>query len=386
MSNNQDAEHIEKGASVDHWMLPLKDFMADPSITEICVNRPQEVYVESNGKWIQHTVTALSFKHCRSLATAVARYANNDINELVPILSAKMPHGERIQVVMPPACEDGTISITIRKPSFTLKSLDEYEGAGYFKHVPELSGFKFPVEETAPEITVETHLPDSEHLRDLPPPLPKSAIPSHWNNYDQELMVLAQKGEWRKFLELAVKYEKVIVIAGGTGSGKTTFMKSLMQVIPEQQRLISIEDVPELFMPNHPNHVHLYYPSSSGKNESTVTAQGLLKSCLRMKPDRILLAELRGDETFDFINVALSGHSGSITSCHAGNSAGTFERLAMMCMQHQSVAGLPYSVVKNLLYMAVDIVVCVDNDKYRGKGRHITEIWFNPEMKNGSAH
>ena len=142
---------------------------------------------------------------------------------------------------------------------------------------------------------------------------------------EKELLSLKENGRYMDFLRRAVALEKVIVVAGETGSGKTTFMKSLIQTISPHQRLITIEDVPELFLPNHPNHVHLFYPSEAKVEENApVTSASLLKSCLRMKPNRILLAELRGGETFDFINVAASGHGGSITSCHAGSVELTF--------------------------------------------------------------
>ena len=111
-----------------------------------------------------------------------------------------------------------------------------------------------------------------------------------------------------EFLKRCVETGKTIVIAGETGSGKTTFMKTLMQHIPTDQRIITIEDVPELLygLPKHENQVNLFYPSEA-TDKSTVTAASLMRSCLRMKPDRILLAELRGGETFDFLNVCLSG-------------------------------------------------------------------------------
>ncbi|WP_150322252.1 ATPase, T2SS/T4P/T4SS family, partial [Enterobacter hormaechei] len=105
-----------------------------------------------------------------------------------------------------------------------------------------------------------------------------------------ELLQLKEKHDYVGFLRRAVQLEKVIVVAGETGSGKTTFMKALMQEIPQDQRIITIEDVPELFLPNHPNHVHLFYPSEAKEEENApVTAAALLKSCLRMKPTRILL-------------------------------------------------------------------------------------------------
>lgn len=159
-------------------------------------------------------------------------------------------------------------------------------------------------------------------------------------------------------------------------------MKALMQEIPFDQRLITIEDVPELFLPDHPNHVHLFYPSEAKEEENApVTAATLLRSCLRMKPTRILLAELRGGETYDFINVAASGHGGSITSCHAGSCELTFERLALMVLQNRQGRQLPYEIIRRLLYLVVDVVVHVHNGVHDGTGRHISEVWYDPNTK-----
>lgn len=332
---------INRSTSADFLLSFLDKWMQDETITEVCVNRPDEVFVERQGVWERHEVAA-DYDLLYGLATAVARYANNDVSDTRPVLSAVLPHGERIQVVVPPACEHQTISITIRKPSFAVRTIGLYEQQGFFSHIRPMT------EDLSPQ--------------------------------DKELLLLRDTGDYGAFLRQAVRHAKVIVIAGETGSGKTTFMRALMQEIPQTQRLITIEDVPELFLPNHPNHVHLFYPSEA-RDDDLVTSASLLKSCLRMKPDRILLAELRGGETFDFINVCSSGHAGSITSCHAGSTALTFERLALMVLQNRQGRTLPYDVIRRLLYTVIDVVVHVHNDATGALGRHITEIWFDPQAK-----
>lgn len=335
---------LQRASSVDFHLLPLQVWMQDPAITEICINRPHEIFCERGGKWEQHILPGLSFSHLRSLATATAQYAKNDISEIHPILSATLPGGERIQIIIPPACEHETISVTIRKPSHSIRLLEEYEREGFFSRIR---------------------------------PIAQNLTPE-----ERELLLLKENGHYMDFLRRAVALEKVIVIAGETGSGKTTFMKSLIQAISPQQRLITIEDVPELCLPNHPNHVHLFYPSEAKEEENaSVTAASLLKSCLRMKPNRILLAELRGAETFDFINVAASGHGGSITSCHAGSVELTFERLALMILQNRQGRMLPYEVIRKLLYLVVDVVLHMHNDIETAQGRHITELWYVPDKK-----
>lgn len=342
------AGELNRATSVNFHLAPLKQWMEDPEITEVCVNRPYEVFCERAGRWEQHQVQELSYEHLKSLGTAVAKFTNNDVSDTKPILSAILPFGERVQIVLPPACEHETVSVTIRKPSHSIRTLDDYHKQGFFDRIQALNG-------------------------DL-------------SRAEKDLLELKAAGNYMEFLRRAVQLEKVIVIAGETGSGKTTFMKGLMQEIPLAQRLITIEDVPELFLPNHPNHVHLFYPSEAKEEENApVTSASLLKSCLRMKPNRILLAELRGSEAFDFINVCASGHGGSITSCHAGSAELTFERLALMVLQNRQGRTLPYDVIRKLLYLVVDVVLHVHNNAEEFNGRHITEVWFDPMKKRERA-
>lgn len=345
---------IDRGASVKFLLSPVDPFLADQEITEISVNRPNEVWCERANIWERHEAPELDLERLLSIATAVARFSSNDISDVRPMLSAVLPNGERIQVVIPPACEHGTISMTIRKPSFTTRSLKDYAQSPFFAHAQPNHGGMTPAQR-------ERLSPD-----------------------ERALLTLIAQQDYVAFFRRAIQQNKVIVVAGETGSGKTTFMKALMQEIPKDQRLITIEDVPELFLPNHPNHVHLFYPSEAKEEENArVTAASLLRSCLRMKPSRILLAELRGGETFDFINIAASGHGGSITSCHAGSAELTFERLALMVLQNRQGRTLPYPVIRRLLYMVVDIVVHIHNDVYRDKGRHMSEVWYAPHVKQG---
>ena len=149
-------------------------------------------------------------------------------------------------------------------------------------------------------------------------------------------------------------------------------MKALMQHIPTESRIITIEDVPELLygLPNHRNQVNLLYPSEADER-STVNASKLMKSCLRMKPDRILLAELRSGETYDWLNSVLSGHSGSITSCHANNCTAVY--LALKVLQSETGRSLPYEHIRRLLADVIDVICHIQND--HGE-RHITEVYF----------
>jgi type IV secretion system protein VirB11 len=348
LTNGAGLAHVERAASLRELLKPLAPFLGDAGVTEVCINRPGEVWTEKHSVWQRYELPALTLHELKSLGTAAASFVRQEMSEEKPLLSATLPDGERLQVVLPPACEAGTVSLTIRKPAKTARSLSDYQAQGFFKHVRPLLGGLSPA--------------------------------------DEELLRLKAAKEYEAFLALAVRAQKVIVVSGETGSGKTTFMKALMEEISSDERILTIEDVPELFLPNHPNHVHLFYPSEAKEEEhAPVTAASLLRSCLRMKPTRILLAELRGGETFDFLNVAASGHGGTITSCHAGSVALTFERLALMVLQNRQGRMLPYEVIRRLLFQVVDVVVHVHNDTHHGHGRHITELFFDPSQKQQEA-
>jgi type IV secretion system protein VirB11 len=314
----------------------------DDSITEIAVNRPCEVWYEKHGTWYRDELLDLTYDKCLNIAIAAASFSKNDFNDKVPILSAVLPNKVRSQFVMPPACEDSTISITIRKPSKQLFSLEYYRKSGFFNQVLPLTG----------EISTT----------------------------DQQLLTLLEEKSYEEFLVNAVKQEKNIIVAGATGSGKTTFMKTLNEQIPTTDRIITIEDVPELFLPNHPNHVHLFYPSSASE-DSAVTPAALLKSCLRMKPHRILLAELRGAEAWDFIQICASGHGGSITSLHAGNVAEVFERLVGMYLSNPHGQSMQHDIIMRQLLMTIDVIVHMSDRPEIG--RSITQIYFDPRKKLG---
>jgi type IV secretion system protein VirB11 len=318
-------------------ILGIGECMRSSDVTEICINRPGELYVERRCGWRRIDVPMLTFERARQFCTAVVNESNTGqrITDADPVVSLTFPTGQRAQFVLPPACDAGKVSITIRLPSRQTKTLDEYASDGFFGSVEEKA----------------TTLPD----------------------IDRQLMSLRRDRRYVEFFRLAVRGRKNIVVSGATGSGKTTFMKSLVSEIPDDERLVTIEDARELFL-RHPNVVHLLY-SKGGQNTSNVTAKSCMEACLRMKPDRIILAELRGDEAFYFIRNCASGHPGSITSCHAGSTTQTWDQLALMVKASSEGAGLEFEVIKRLLRMAIDVVVHVS--AYGGQ-RRITGIDFDP--------
>jgi type IV secretion system protein VirB11 len=318
-------------------VLGVREFMASSDVTEICINRPGELYLESSSGWRRIEVPTLTFDRARQFCTAVVNESNTGqrITDTDPVVSLTFPTGQRAQFVIPPACEAGVVSITIRLPSRQMKTLAQYEEDGFF----------------------------SEILEDT------NSISEH----DRELLELRAERRYADFFRKAVLNKKNIVVSGATGSGKTTFMKSLVHHIPANERLVTIEDARELFI-DQPNVVHLLY-SKGGQSTSNVSAKSCMEACLRMKPDRIILAELRGDESFYFIRNCASGHPGSITSCHSGSTEQTWDQLALMVKASNEGAGLEFAIIKRLLMMTIDIVVHI---KAHAGRRYITGIDFEP--------
>jgi type IV secretion system protein VirB11 len=195
---------------------------------------------------------------------------------------------------------------------------------------------------------------------------------------EKELVRLLSMDDYPAFMRLAVQSRKNILVSGPTGSGKTTWTKALIREIPSGERLITIEDAKELVLDQHPNHVRLFY-SKDDQGVARVTPKQLLESCLRMKPDRILLAELRAEEAFDYLRNVNSGHPGSITSVHAASADLAFEQLVLLVKQNQGGRDLARSDIKSLLYVLIDVVIQFGVESHE---RFIKEIWYDPERKH----
>lgn len=329
---------LARDTSVQMFLQPFAMLMADESITEIAVNRPGEVWFEKNSKWHTEKCEKVTTELIKALGVAVATYSEQDWTRETPLLSASLPDGSRIQLVRPPAVEEDRYSFTLRRPSRKVRTLEDYGLDGLFKRVRPVTG-----ELSEPE---------------------------------KELKVLLEEQRYQEFMAKAVHARMNIVVSGATGSGKTTFMKGLVKEIPLEERLITIEDTRELFVP-HGNAVHLLY-SKGGQSGAKVEPKDLLQCCLRMKPDRILLAELRGDESLYYVRQAASGHPGSITSLHGGSAALAFEQMAIMIQDSRGGANLTFDVIKRLLILTVDVIVQFQN---REGERFISEIYYKPERK-----
>ncbi len=317
----------------------LRPMLSNPEVTELCINRPLEAFLETSAGWRREPLPFADFDWCSRLAKLVANSTQQRIDATSPLLSASLPSGERVQIVMPPATSAGCVAITIRRPADRVWSIEELAGRGIFRRAR----------------TAEGKLDDTE----------------------QELLRLLAASEYEGFMRLAVRSRKNILVSGPTGSGKTTWTKALIREIPSDERLVTIEDAQELVLDRHPNHVRLFY-SKDDQGVARVTPKQLLESCLRMKPDRILLAELRAEEAFDYLRNVNSGHPGSITSVHATSAELAFEQLVLLVKQNQGGRDLARGDIKSLLYLLIDVVIQFGVERHE---RYIKEIWFDPERK-----
>jgi type IV secretion system protein VirB11 len=317
----------------------LRPLLANSDVTELCINRPKEAFVETRAGWHREPLPFADFEWCCRLAKLVANSTQQRIDATAPLLSASLPSGERVQIVMPPATTAGCVAITIRRPADQVWSIEELGRRGIFRGTRQAG--------------------------------------ASLDGTEEELLRLLASSNYEAFMRLAVRGRKNILVSGPTGSGKTTWTKALIREIPSDERLVTIEDAKELVLDRHPNHVRLYY-SKDDQGVARVTPKQLLESCLRMKPDRILLAELRAEEAFDYLRNVNSGHPGSITSIHATSAELAFEQLVLLIKQHPGGRELARLDIKSLLYLLIDVVIQFGVERHE---RFIKEIWFDPERK-----
>jgi type IV secretion system protein VirB11 len=329
----------EEGSALSLTLRALRPLLANADVMELCINRPKEAFLETREGWQREPLPFADFEWCSRLAKLVANSTQQRIDATAPLLSASLPTGERVQIVMPPATTAGCVAIAIRRPADRVWSIEELGRRGIFRRTRQ-AGQK---------------LDDTE----------------------EELLRLLSSSDYEAFMRLAVRSRKNILVSGPTGSGKTTWTKALIREIPSDERLVTIEDAKELVLDRHPNHVRLFY-SKDDQGVARVTPKQLLESCLRMKPDRILLAELRAEEAFDYLRNVNSGHPGSITSVHATSAELAFEQLVLLVKQNPGGRELARHDIKSLLYLLIDVVIQFGVERHE---RFIKEIWFDPERK-----
>lgn len=312
---------------LNSYLAPFEAWLAADNVTEILVNQPHEVWVERMGadEMERHDAPAIDAQLLERLAQQVARISHQGINRESPLLAAILPGGARIQIVLPPATR-GSVAIAIRK------------------HVLH-------------DMTVDGYL---AQCRTGSLNAAKSEL---------SLSALLEKGDVSTFLKKAVAMRKTILLSGGTSSGKTTLLNALLKEIPQNERVIAIEDTPEIKLGRN-NSIGLVAVSGD-QGEARVTIEELMRASLRMRPDRLIVGELRGAETVTFLRAINTGHPGSISTIHASTTEGAFEQLALMCMQAD--LGLGRNETIDYARSMIDIIVQLDR---KNGQRSIADIQF----------
>jgi type IV secretion system protein VirB11 len=329
------------GVYLQASLAPFDQILARPDVTDIYVNRPGELWVEILGGAIErHEDPCLTEATLARLARQIAALTHQGISRESPLLAATLPDGSRIQVIAPPATR-GPLALSIRRQVSASLTLEDYTAEGLF---------------------AETRAGPADE------------------GVDAEIRRLLARRDFAEALSLAVRSRKNILVAGGTSTGKTTFLNALLREVPRDERLILIEDTPELVV-GHDNHVGLV--SVRGElGEARVSMNDLVSASLRMRPDRIILGELRGLEALAFLRAVISGHPGSMTTIHADSPAGAVEQLVMLVLQ----GGTKLSRADVRHYVAHSIDVFVQLSRV-GARRTVGAVVLNevPEATGGAA-
>lgn len=312
------------------YLAPLAGVLARPDVTDIYVNRPGEIWAETLGGAVErHDAPGLDTSTLDRLARQIAAISHQGISREHPLLSASLPDGSRVQVAAPPATR-GSMAIAIRKHVSSDMALSDYVTAGAF----------------------------AETTR---------AVASGKSETDLRLADLLEAADIAGMLAAAVKARKNILVSGGTSTGKTTFLNALIREIPAEERLILIEDTPELHQ-HHDNLVGLLAVRGA-LGEARVSATDLLAASLRMRPDRIILGELRGEEAYTFLRAINSGHPGSMTSVHADSAERAIEQIVLLVLQ--AGTQLSREDVRHYVRSTVDVYVQLART---GGQRRVTEV------------
>jgi type IV secretion system protein VirB11 len=319
------------GVYLSAFLEPFAGWIARPDVTDILVNKPGEVWVESvTGGIERHQAPDVTTVTLTRLAAQIARISRQGVSREHPLLSASLPTGERIQMVLPPATR-GPVALAIRKHVLTDLTLADYVKTGAMDHTFGAGGNT--------------------------PPMDK----------DVALKRSLAKGDVAAFLKLAVAQRRNIVVSGGTGTGKTTFLNALLKEVSLEERLVLIEDAAEIRLV-HENAIGLVAVKGE-TGEARVDVESLLQAALRMRPDRIIVGELRGVEAFTFLRAVNTGHPGSITTLHADTPNGALEQLALMALQ--TGTAMTHADIMAYVRSVVDVVVQLERSDGRRQVREI---------------
>lgn len=328
----------EAALQLTHLLSPVLAWLEDAATEELAINKPGELFVRQRGLFSKYSVD-FSYDDLEDIAILAGALRKQDVGPQNPLCSTELPNGERLQICLPPTVPSGTVSLTIRRPSFSVADLDSV-GTRY-----KTSG---------------------------------------WNKWNQRqershkdhgsVLTEYDRGDLEEFLRACVRSRLTMLLCGATGSGKTTMGKTLIAAIPLSERLITIEDTLELVIP-HENHVRLLY-SKNARGRGEVTAEQLLQASLRMRPDRILLGEMRDDAAWAYLNEVVSGHPGSISTIHGATPAQAFKKLFSLIKGSPQGSALEDTTVLEILSSAIDVIVPFQTS---GEEYRIGEVWLKAD-------
>ena len=297
-----DIYHSMRGLDV------LQELLDDPSVTEIMINGPHDIFIEKNGQLFKTDLRFSSEERLESVVTTIASEINRTVNESNPICDARLKDGSRVNIVMPPVALNGAV-VTIRK---------------------------FPEDP--------------------------------WT-IEKLIQIGSLTEEVAAFLECLVKAKYNIFVSGGTGTGKTTFLNALSNFIPKDERIITIEDSAELQIKGISNLVRLETKNANMEGKGEITIRDLIKSSLRMRPERIVVGEVRGAEALDMLQAMNTGHDGSLSTGHANSARDMLSRLETMVLTGTE---MPLPAIRQQIASAVDIIIQLS--RFRDKSRRVMEI------------
>lgn len=311
------------------YLAPLSAVLSRPDVTDIYVNKTGELWAETIGGAIErHDAPGLDDATLSRLARQIAALSHQGISREHPLLSATLPDGARVQMIAPPATR-GPMALAIRKHISADLTLDDYVATGAFATT--------------------------------------SRTATQRSSVDEALAAMLESGDIAGMLSAAVRARKNILVSGGTSTGKTTFLNALIREIPLEERLIFIEDTPEIQF-SHANALGLLAVRGE-LGEAQVDMNDLLAASLRMRPDRILLGELRGPEAYAFLRAINTGHPGSMTTVHADSAERAVEQIVLLVLQ----AGTQLSREDVQHYVRSTVDVFVQLSRTNGK-RRVAEV------------
>lgn len=295
---------------------PMQEFLLDPQVTEVMVNGPKQIMIEKEGKLIETDRTFDDDAHVMRIAEKIVNPLGRRIDEASPMVDARLPDGSRVNVVIPPLSLEGPC-ITVRK---------------------------FPAERLTPQDLI---------------------------NYG------TLNGPMTQFLEACVRSKLNVLVSGGTGSGKTTLLNVLSSFIPETERIVTIEDAAELRL-NQRHRVRLESRPANVEGQGQITIRDLVRNSLRMRPDRIVVGEVRGAEALDMLQAMNTGHEGSLSTLHANSPRDALSRLETMVL----MAGmdLPLRAIREQVARALHLIVHLE--RLRDGSRRIVSIEEVQRMEN----